>query len=124
MLPSKDDLSISEEGTTILFANSTGGVGKSTLALIASLGVATRYPEALVQLVDLDKQSTSSDALNNFANSRFEVVNAQKMLLDSGLPNNANISKHINAFKQDNQGRRFLVFDSPVDRTPSEFLHT
>ena len=118
LLPSNDDLSISEEGTTILFANSKGGVGKSTLALIASLGVATRYPEALVQLVDLDKQSTSSDALNNFANSRFEVVNAQKMLLDSGLPNNANISKHINAFKQDNQGRRFLVFDSPAGTEP------
>jgi len=42
--------------SSVVFANSKGGVGKSTLALMASLGLATLYPDSRVELIDLDVQ--------------------------------------------------------------------
>ena len=38
---------------TAVFANSKGGVGKSTIALLTSLSLATRYNRAKVELIDL-----------------------------------------------------------------------
>ena len=81
--------------TTAIFANSKGGVGKSTLALLTCLGLASRFKSASVELIDLDSQSTSSDSLQKFANDRFSVINDDQLFLASGSPNNGNIVNHI-----------------------------
>ncbi|MEC7455133.1 MAG: ParA family protein, partial [Pseudomonadota bacterium] len=47
---------------TAVFANSKGGVGKSTIALLTSLSLATRHNRAKVELIDLDPQATTSDS--------------------------------------------------------------
>ena len=60
---------------TAVFANSKGGVGKSTIALLTSLSLATRHHRAKIELIDLDPQATTSDSLSRFANHRFNVIN-------------------------------------------------
>jgi hypothetical protein len=69
---------------TAVFANSKGGVGKSTLALLTCLGLATRDALARIELIDIDVQSTSSESLKKFTNERFSVINDDGMFLASG----------------------------------------
>ena len=80
---------------SVVFANSKGGVGKSTLALMASLGIATLHPSSRVELIDLDVQKTSSDSLRRFENSRFSVLENEDFFLNSGSPNNGNLINHM-----------------------------
>ena len=109
---------------TAIFANSKGGVGKSTLALLTCLGLASRYKNASVELIDLDSQSTSSDSLQRFANHRFSVINDEHLFLASGSPNNGNIVNHIDSEPRDSEKDSFLIFDSPAGNEParSSFL--
>jgi cellulose biosynthesis protein BcsQ len=83
--PAEPSLGKSQRGRTAIFANAKGGVGKSTLALMMSLGLATRHPQAQVELIDLDSQATSSDSLRRFANRRFSVRNDDSLFLASGV---------------------------------------
>ena len=92
--------------TTAIFANSKGGVGKSTLALLTCLGLASRYKSASVELIDLDSQSTSSASLQRFSNHRFSVINDDHLFLASGSPNNGNIVNQFNFCADFRQRRR------------------
>ena len=109
---------------TAIFANSKGGVGKSTLALLTCLGLASRHKNASVELIDLDSQSTSSDSLQRFANHRFSVINDEHLFLASGSPNNGNIVNHIDSEPRNSEKDSFLIFDSPAGSEParSSFL--
>ncbi len=109
---------------TAIFANSKGGVGKSTLALLTCLGLASRHQNASVELIDLDSQSTSSDSLQRFANHRFSVINDEHLFLASGSPNNGNIVNHIDSEPRNSEKDSFLIFDSPAGSEParSSFL--
>ena len=49
----------------VAFVNAKGGVGKSTLATLTSLSLASRFSDSSVALLDLDKQATSSKALRS-----------------------------------------------------------
>ena len=80
---------------TAVFANSKGGVGKSTIALLTSLSLATKYNRANVELIDLDPQATTSDSLSRFANYRFKVINNEEFYLGSTTPNNSRIISHL-----------------------------
>ena len=80
---------------SVVFANSKGGVGKSTLALMASLGLATLHPNSRVELIDLDVQKTSSGSLRRFENTRFSVLENEDFFLNSGSPNNGNLINHM-----------------------------
>ena len=105
---------------TAVFANSKGGVGKSTLALLTCLGLATRDALARIELIDIDVQSTSSASLKKFANERFSVVNDERMFLASGSPNNGNIVNHIDSLTCDEDQNSFLIFDSPAGNEPEK----
>ena len=105
---------------TAVFANSKGGVGKSTLALLTCLGLATRDALARIELIDIDVQSTSSESLKKFANERFSVINDDGMFLASGSPNNGNIVNHIDSLPRDKNQNSFLVFDSPAGNEPEK----
>ena len=109
---------------TAIFANSKGGVGKSTLALLTCLGLASRFKRASVELIDLDSQSTSSDSLQKFANDRFSVIHDDHLFLASGSPNNGNIVNHIDSEPRNSERDSFLIFDSPAGSEParSSFL--
>ena len=105
---------------TAVFANSKGGVGKSTLALLTCLGLATRDALARIELIDIDVQSTSSESLKKFANERFSVINDDGMFLASGSPNNGNIVNHIDSLPRGKNQNSFLVFDSPAGNEPEK----
>ena len=109
---------------TAIFANAKGGVGKSTLALMLSLGIATRHPTADVELIDLDNQATSSESLKRFSNHRFRVMNDDNLFLASGSPNNGNIINHIETVATGRTNPKYIVFDSPAGNEPgrSSFL--
>lgn len=104
---------------TVAFANSKGGVGKSTLALLMGLGLATRHRDASVNLIDLDPQATSSDSLRRFCDSRFSVVSDSRNYA-SGSPNNENIISHIHSQQSRRFKKRFVVIDSPAGIEPSK----
>ena len=110
--------------TNIIFGNSKGGVGKSTLALMAGLGLATRHQNADIEIIDLDPQATSSDSLQRFTNERFSVVRDEDFFLASGSPNNGNIVNHIGHDRARPQRQKFIIFDSPAGSDPirSSFL--
>ena len=104
---------------TVAFANSKGGVGKSTLALLMALGLATRHRDASVSLIDLDPQATSSDSLKRFCDSRFSVVSDSKNYED-GSPNNESIINHIHSQRSRRYKKRFAVIDSPAGIEPNK----
>ena len=104
---------------TVIFANSKGGVGKSTLALLMGLGLATRHQDASVKLIDLDPQATSSDSLRRFCDMRFSVVNDTRLNLVDGGPDNENIVKTIDAERNSQYNKRFVVLDSAAGSDPS-----
>ena len=60
----------------IAVASGKGGVGKSTLALLASITLASRFTHSQVLMLDLDNQGTSSRSLKRFENNRFPVADA------------------------------------------------
>ena len=104
---------------SVVFANSKGGVGKSTLALMARLGLATLYPDSRVELIDLDVQKTSSDSLRRFENARFTVLENEDFFLNSGSPNNGNLINHMGSDFPFNNTQKYIVFDSPAGNEPS-----
>ena len=104
---------------SVIFANSKGGVGKSTLALMAGLGLATQHPSTRVELIDLDVQKTSSDSLKRFTNHRFQVLENEDFFLNSGSPNNGNLINHMGTDFPYSQDQKFIVFDSPAGNEPS-----
>ena len=110
---------------TVIFGNSKGGVGKSTLALLMALGLATRYRDASVKLLDLDPQATSSSSLQRFCDQRFSVVQGTSLRCEDGSPNNENILKHIEKERLNNFKKRFVVLDGAAGHQPSNsvFLH-
>jgi len=104
---------------SVVFANSKGGVGKSTLALMASLGIATLHPNSRVELIDLDVQKTSSDSLRRFENPRFSVLENEDFFLNSGSPNNGNLINHMGSDFPYSSNQKYIVFDSPAGNEPS-----
>jgi cellulose biosynthesis protein BcsQ len=104
---------------SVVFANSKGGVGKSTLALMASLGIATLHPSSRVELIDLDVQKTSSDSLRRFENSRFSVLENEDFFLNSGSPNNGNLINHMGSDFPYRNTQKYIIFDSPAGNEPS-----
>ncbi len=109
---------------SVVFANSKGGVGKSTLALMASLGLATLHPNSRVELIDLDVQKTSSESLRRFENSRFSVLENEDFFLSSGSPNNGNLINHMGSDFPYSKSQKYIIFDSPAGNEPlrSTFL--
>ena len=79
----------------VAFVNAKGGVGKSTLATLTSLSLASRFSDSSVALLDLDKQATSSKALRKFENSRLSVVGSHEFMLESGMPNNSYLASYM-----------------------------
>ena len=104
---------------SVVFANSKGGVGKSTLALMAGLGLATQHPNTRVELIDLDVQKTTSDSLQRFANHRFSVLENDDFFLNSGSPNNGSLINHMGSDFPYSHTQKFIVFDSPAGNEPS-----
>ena len=80
---------------TLLVSSAKGGVGKSTLATLTSLSLASRFSDSSVALLDLDKQATSSKALRKFENSRLSVVGSHEFMLESGMPNNSYLASYM-----------------------------
>lgn len=104
---------------SVVFANAKGGVGKSTLALMASLGLAVQQPKAHVELIDLDTQGTSSESLKRFNNDRFSVVENEEFFLTTGQPNNGCLINHLSLVSPYTQQQKYIVFDSPAGNTPA-----
>ena len=109
---------------TAVFANSKGGVGKSTIALLTSLSLATRHNRAKVELIDLDPQATTSDSLSRFANHRFNVINNEEFSLGSATPNNSRIISHLESISSDHLSECYSILDCPAGNEPerSTFL--
>jgi cellulose biosynthesis protein BcsQ len=101
---------------TAIFANSKGGVGKSSIALLMSLGLATRHGNSKIELIDLDPQATTSDSLQRFANSRLSVVRDESFHLGNELLNNAKIISHIES--KVGFSSTYLIFDTPAGTDP------
>ena len=101
---------------TIAFANSKGGVGKSTLAFISCLNVAVKQPDSYIEFIDLDRQATTQDSLKRFTNERFCLIEDPEFLLASGGPNNARIYQHLcsDSFLKSSFKRRLVFFDTPA----------
>ena len=101
---------------TIAFANSKGGVGKSTLAFISCLNLAVKQPDSYIEFIDLDRQATTQDSLKRFTNDRFCLIEDPEFLLASGCPNNARIYQHLctDSFLQSSSNRRLVFFDTPA----------
>ncbi len=111
------------EATTIVFANSKGGVGKSTVAFVSCLKLALEKPDFLIEFIDLDRQGTTSESLHRFANEKFRLVSDPEFLLASGGVNNARIYQHLKSgfqLKSENE-KRFVFFDTPAGTTPTEY---
>tara|TARA_A100001011_G_scaffold397119_1_gene497115 strand:- start:927 stop:1874 length:948 start_codon:yes stop_codon:yes gene_type:complete len=101
---------------TIAFANSKGGVGKSTLAFISCLNLAVKQPDSYIEFIDLDRQATTQDSLKRFTNDRFCLIEDPEFLLASGGPNNARIYQHLcsDSFLKSSCKRRLVFFDTPA----------
>ena len=97
---------------TIAFANSKGGVGKSTLAFISCLNLAVKQPDSYIEFIDLDRQATTQDSLKRFTNDRFCLIEDPEFLLASGCPNNARIYQHLctDSFSQSSSNKKTSVF--------------
>ena len=104
---------------TAVFANSKGGVGKSTIALLTSLSLATKYNRANVELIDLDPQATTSDSLSRFANYRFKVINNEEFYLGSTTPNNSRIISHLESSSDNHISECYSVIDCPAGNDPA-----
>lgn len=111
--------SVNGRTKTAIFANSKGGVGKSTVALLMSMGLATRHGDSKIELIDLDPQATSSDSLKRFANRRFSVLQDDAFFLGNGFPNNSKIISHIEQKGSFNHNNHYLIFDSPAGSEPA-----
>ncbi len=112
-----------DEATTVVFANSKGGVGKSTVAFVSCLKLALTKPDFLIEFIDLDRQATTSESLHRFANEKFRLVSDPEFLLASGGVNNARIYQHLKSgfqLKSEN-AKRFVFFDTPAGTTPTEY---
>ena len=117
--PQQVDHVVLSKPRSVVFANSKGGVGKSTLALMASLGIATQHPSSRVELIDLDVQKTSSESLRRFENSRFSVLENEDFFLNSGSPNNGNLINHMGSDFPYTKTQKYIVFDCPAGNEPS-----
>ena len=112
-----------DEATTVVFANSKGGVGKSTVAFVSCLKLALKKPEFLIEFIDLDRQATTSESLHRFANKKFKLVSDPEFLLASGGVNNARIYQHLKSsfqLKSENE-KRIVFFDTPAGTTATEY---
>ncbi len=112
-----------DEPTTLVFANSKGGVGKSTVAFLSCLKLALKRPDCLIEFIDLDRQATTSESLYRFANKKFRLISDPEFLLASGGVNNARIYQHLKSgfqLKSENE-KRFVFFDTPAGTTPTEY---
>lgn len=101
---------------TIAFANSKGGVGKSTLAFISCLNLAVKQPDTYIEFIDLDRQATTQDSLKRFTNDRFCLIEDPEFLSASGGPNNARIYQHLctDSFLESSLKKRIVFFDTPA----------
>ena len=106
----------SSDTFTVAFANSKGGVGKSTLAFISCLNLAVKQPDFHIEFIDLDRQGTTQDSLRRFTNKRFCLIDDPEFLLASGGPNNARIYQHLSSNKSidASYSKRFVFFDTPA----------
>ena len=96
----------------VTFINPKGGVGKSTLALLASITLASRFTRCEVLMLDLDNQSTSSRSLKRFENDRLRIYDSSEFILESGAPNKSYITSFIS--EANNDHGQFLVVDTPA----------
>lgn len=109
--------------TSVVFANSKGGVGKSTVAFMTCLNLAIEEPDSRIEFIDLDRQATTSESLHRFVNAKFSLVSDPEFILASGGPNNARIYQHLRAdyVRSSESERRFVFFDTPAGTTPAEY---
>ena len=96
----------------VTFINPKGGVGKSTLALLTSIALASRFTQCEVLMLDLDNQATSSRSLKRFENSRLRIYDSSEFMLESGAPNKSYITSFIS--EANNDDGEFLVVDTPA----------
>lgn len=95
----------------VTFINPKGGVGKSTLALLTSIALASRSQSEVIML-DLDDQATSSRSLKRFENERLRIYGSSEVMFHSGPPNNRDITSFISSANNDQD--QFLVVDTPA----------
>ena len=96
----------------VTFINPKGGVGKSTLALLTSITLASRFTRCEVLMLDLDNQATSSRSLKRFENNRLRIYGSSEFSLESGSPNKSYITSFIS--EAGNDDGQFLVVDTPA----------
>ena len=103
--------------------NSKGGVGKSTLSLLATLGSLVRRPTRTVELIDLDRQQTSRNSLIRFANAHFLLPSIDDFTLAGSRANNGVLSDHVSGLREQ-KTERLVVIDCPAGMVPghSTFL--
>lgn len=95
----------------IVFINPKGGVGKSTLALLTSIALASRSQRE-VAMLDLDSQATSSRSLKRFENDRLRIYGSSEFMHETGIINSWDIASFIPDSKNDTT--QFLVVDTPA----------
>ena len=96
----------------VTFINPKGGVGKSTLALLTSIALASRFTQCEVLMLDLDNQATSSRSLKRFENDRLRIYGSSEFMLETGAPNKSYITSFIS--EANNDHGQFLVIDTPA----------
>ena len=96
----------------VTFINPKGGVGKSTLALLASITLASRFTHSQVLMLDLDNQGTSSRALKRFENNRLRIYGSSEFMGESGAPYKSTITSFVSEISSNED--QFLVIDTPA----------
>ena len=96
----------------VTFINPKGGVGKSTLALMSSISLASRFTDSDVLMLDLDIQATSSRSLKRFENDRLRIYGSAEFMVESGAPYKSAITSFV--VEANNDDGQFLVIDTPA----------
>ena len=103
--------------------NSKGGVGKSTLSLLASLGSLVRRPTRTVEVIDLDRQQTTRNSLIRFAGENFLFPPIDEFTLAGSRANNGVLGSYVSGLRGQ-KADRLVVIDCPAGMVPqhSTFL--
>lgn len=98
--------------------NAKGGVGKSTLSLLATLGSLVRRPTRTVELIDLDRQQTTKNSLIRFANEHFSLPSIDDFTVAGSRANNGVLSDHVSGLREQ-KAERLVVIDCPAGMVPA-----
>lgn len=102
---------------TVMFANTKGGVGKSTLAYLTAIYLAATE-RARIVAVDLDKQKSLSNALSRFASDQLRVEDWSAAFQGERLER----GKLGNQVHEAKAAADVLIIDTPAGFAASELL--